>query len=331
MHTDIVITTIFHATEAVRRFSELPETRLIVVGDAKTPAEWSCPNATFLSFDAQQISGDAFAALLPVNHYSRKMLGYLEAIKLGSVCIADTDDDNIPKSGWGFPEWAGTYEATPTDLGFINVYRWFTKQRIWPRGYPLRQISELTDLPPLTRQPCRVAVWQGLADGDPDVDAIYRLTSNEPCVFSRRDPIVLQSGTLCPFNSQNTLFTSDAFPLLYLPAHVTFRFTDILRGLVAQPILWAYEASVGFVDASVVQLRNPHDYFRDFISEIPMYSFTERVVEVVAGVVTSSRSIADNLFVAYEALHGAGIVEQRELGLLRAWLAALEAAKAPRK
>ena len=32
------------------------------------------------------------------------------------------------------------------------------------------------------RGPSRVGVWQGLADGDPDVDAIYRLTVGEPLV-----------------------------------------------------------------------------------------------------------------------------------------------------
>ena len=39
---------------------------------------------------------------------------------------------------------------------------------------------------------------------------------------------MLGSGTISPFNSQNTLFTRAVFPLLYLPTYVTFRFTDKL-------------------------------------------------------------------------------------------------------
>ena len=37
----------------------------------------------------------AIAANLPLNHYSRKNLGYLAAISSGSKHIIETDDDNI--------------------------------------------------------------------------------------------------------------------------------------------------------------------------------------------------------------------------------------------
>ena len=80
---------------------------------------------------------------------------------------------------------------------------------------------------------CNVGVWQGLADEDPDVDAIYRLTSDTPCYFNERNPVVLAKGTVCPFNTQNTIIIKPLFNLLYLPTTATFRFTDILRGLVA--------------------------------------------------------------------------------------------------
>ena len=36
------------------------------------------------------------ANLLPKNHYTRKNLGYLYAIKNGADAIIDTDDDNFP-------------------------------------------------------------------------------------------------------------------------------------------------------------------------------------------------------------------------------------------
>jgi len=112
----------------------------------------------------------------------------------------------------------------------------------------------------------------------------------------------------------------ELFPLLYLPTFVTFRFTDILRGLVAQPIMWGSGFQVGFIGATVVQKRNCHDYFKDFISEIPMYQHCERVVDIVAGAIRSECSIPDNLCIAYEALQKAGIVEKRELEVLEAWL-----------
>ena len=77
--------------------------------------------------------------------------------------------------------------------------------------------------------------------------------------------------------AESSLF---AFALLYLPAHVTFRFTDILRGLVAQPILWAAGYQLGFTRATVVQERNPHELLEDFESESPGYLRVEKIVDI---------------------------------------------------
>jgi hypothetical protein len=164
-------------------------------------------------------------------------------------------------------------------------------------------------------------VWQGLADSDPDVDAIYRLVDNTEVFFNKRAPIVLAEGTLCPFNSQNTAFRRELFPLLYLPAFVTFRFTDILRGLVAQPIMWAHGFRLGFTEATVIQERNPHDYVKDFESEIPCYLHPNRVIAAVTRVVDSTRTVSENLRSAYTELAKESIVSAQELELLNLWLA----------
>ena len=107
---------------------------------------------------------------------------------------------------------------------------------------------------------------------------------------------------------------------MYLPTYVTFRFTDILRGLVAQPIMWLYGYQLGFVGANVVQKRNPHDYMKDFISEIPMYQHCGEVVELVSSSISSVDSIESNLYNAYASLLKAGIVCDREMSSLEAWL-----------
>jgi len=172
----------------------------------------------------------------------------------------------------------------------------------------------------LRRTPAQVGVWQGLADEDPDVDAIYRLTDGSPTYFDSRAPVALAQQVVAPFNSQNTQFRKECFPLLYLPTSVTFRFTDILRGLVAQPILWAAGFQVGFTNATVVQKRNPRSPMIDFESEIPMYLKVEAVVEAVSGTVSRERSMCDNLFAAYEALLREGVVADGELTTLEAWL-----------
>lgn len=326
MKQSIIITSIFPPTEAILEFSQKLDYKLIVVGDKKSPSQWSCNNVEYFSVEDQEKMNFILNKVLPYNHYCRKMLGYLVAIKNGSTLIIDTDDDNIPKENWGFPSMRGNFDCIDSHLGFTNIYQYYTEQKIWPRGLPLNHINKKFDFNNnVSKKECKIGVWQGLADEDPDVDAIYRLTSDQICNFNERAPIVLGKGTISPFNTQNTIITRELFPLLYLPTCVTFRFTDILRGLIAQPIMWLYDYHLGFINATVVQKRNPHDYFNDFISEIPMYKHCEEVIDVVSDSIKANSNINNNLFNAYHSLSKKGIVPENELPILEAWLSDIAA------
>jgi hypothetical protein len=325
MNKSIVITSIFEPTEAVIEFSKLKEYQLVVVGDKKSPIDWNCENVDYISIQQQENIGFELAKILPYNHYCRKMFGYLKAIQNGAEYIIDTDDDNIPKTNWNFPNFEQNYDCIEDDKGFVNIYQLYTTQKIWARGLPLNLINTDFELENcLSLKKCKVGIWQGLADEDPDVDAIYRLTSDIPCYFNERNPVVLGKGTISPFNTQNTMIRKELFPLLYLPTYVTFRFTDILRGLVAQPIMWLYDYQLGFTNATVVQKRNPHEYMKDFISEIPMYQHCERVIDIVSSSISLEDSIETNLLNAYKSLFKENIVCEKELKTLEVWLKDIE-------
>jgi hypothetical protein len=328
MKKAIVITSIFDPTTAVTAFSQMPDYQVYVVGDKKTPADWYCRNINYISLTQQEQWDSRLAKVLPYNHYCRKMLGYLKAIQNGAECIVDADDDNIPKHNWEFPEFGQNFECISGIKGFVNIYQLYTEQNIWPRGLPLRLTSLQFELEKhVSWKNCRVGIWQGLADEDPDVDAAYRLTYNMPCYFNERKPVVLDKGILCPFNTQNTMIRKELFPLMYLPAHVTFRFTDILRGLIAQPIMWLYDYQLGFTNAIVVQKRNHHNYMNDFMSEIPMYKHSEKVIEVVSASISKFENIKNNLYNAYYSLLRANIVCDNEMIILDSWLEDLEKLK----
>jgi glycosyltransferase involved in cell wall biosynthesis len=317
----IVITSIFRPTEAIEAFSKLKDYHLVVVGDKKTPADWHYENCTYLNTDKQVELSSALANAIPFNHYGRKMIGYVYAMQQGADVIIDTDDDNIPYDNWEFPSFEGNYMTSKDNLGWVNIYHHFSEQPIWPRGLPLRNINDSRDKLQWQKEKTkqRVGIWQGLADDDPDVDAIYRLTSNKPCTFQKKEPVVLEKGTASPFNSQNTAIQKELFPLLFLPSFVTFRFTDILRGIIAQPVLWQHNYRLGFTEATVIQKRNEHDYFKDFESEVPMYLHTEKSLETASKAVGAG-SVTDNLYQAYEALLKINVVEQREMNVLNEWL-----------
>lgn len=316
----LIITSIFPPTEAVKEFSLKNEWKLIVVGDKKTPKIWEQVNVQFLSVKNQKKLDFKICGLLPWNHYSRKMIGYLQAIQNGADIIADTDDDNIPLSTWGEFDFKNKY-AVASNVPYINVYNLFTDSKyIWPRGYPLSQLL-IKKKPIIKTKEIRVGIWQFLADEDPDMDAIYRLTNNTPVYFNKKvKPIVLEKGCLCPFNTQNTFFSKKTFPLLYLPAYVNFRVTDILRSYIAQVILWTTDLRVGFGTSTVIQKRNPHNYINDFESEIPLYINSEKIIDVIKKSMQKNASISENLTNCYKRLCSANFVEKKELILLNAWM-----------
>jgi hypothetical protein len=84
--------------------------------------------------------------------------------------------------------------------------------------------------------------------------------------------------------------------------------------------MWQYGYHLGFTSPQVIQKRNPHDYFQDFISEIPMYQNTYKVIDIVERNISPEQSIGENLLSVYSALLLANIVTIEELSSLKAWL-----------
>ncbi len=325
MQKFVVMTSIFSPTFAVQKFAELVDWQVIVVGDAKSPADWQCPNVIYLDLEQQAALGYALHDLLPLNHYARKNLGYLHAIQQGADLIADLDDDNIPYDHWGQAIPLPELNSLPTVSApkFANIYRLFTNACIWPRGFPLDAVADGCNLAVGKAQPQRLGVCQFLADRDPDVDAIYRLLYKDEVYFEPRGLVGLERGVYAPFNSQNTLWFKESFPFMFLPAYVTFRFTDILRGYVAQRGLWSIGRHLAFGPATVYQERNPHSHMADFRSEIPMYLSTRSVVEALDSVSDESPP-ASMLRGCYDALLKDHIIEPRDMNALEAWLSDID-------
>ncbi len=327
----IVITTINPPSATVRSISaNLPNWKCLVVGDRKTPSNWSHPGVTYLGLDAQRELFPAFAPLLPFNHYARKNIGYLHAMATGANVIAETDDDNIPYDNFLEDVHVDTTARPALQSGWVNVYRFFSDERIWPRGFPLEKINHsLSGAHTLGNPgPHHCTVQQYLADEDPDVDAIFRLTYNVPTKF-KSDPhrklIILPPGSYCPFNSQNTVWWREGFIFLYLPTHVSLRMTDIWRSFIAQVCLHAIGLSVAFGPATMKQIRNQHDLLDDFRQEIAGYLNNSRIVETLIELPlsTAKDDNAANLLLCYRKLVDIAIIPPEELPIVEAWIDAV--------
>lgn len=328
--TTLVVTTISAPNKALRALAEGVERAgwdFIVIGDTKSPAEFHLGGCRFLTVEAQLATGLAFARACPACHYARKNIGYLLAIREGAACIVETDDDNLPR-----PEFFGGRSRRFTvpvsvNAGWVNAYRWFTDSIIWPRGLPLDSVQiQPTPLTDLATADTDCPIQQGLADDNPDVDAIYRLILPLPQSFRADVRVALGAGSWCPFNSQNTTWWRDAFPLLYLPAYCSFRMTDIWRSFVAQRIAWENDWSVLFHEPTLWQQRNEHDLMRDFEDEVVGYLNNRRIGAALArlSLMPGVEHLGDNLRICYSKMVEMNIVGRDELPLLEAWLADLE-------
>lgn len=324
----IIITTINYPTEGVKKIVKTcQDWNIIIVGDKKTPDDWNCEGVQFLSIENQLTLDNGFAKECPVNHYARKNIGYLEAIQSGAEIIVETDDDNIPYNSFLNVVDRHVEGQLVKKHGWENVYTHFVETKIWPRGFPLEYINEsLRNKSPLGEiATFDCPIQQYLADGDPDVDAIYRLTTEAETKFSP-NTIILSDGTFCPFNSQNTIWWPEAYPLLYLPSFVSFRMTDIWRSYIAQICLYKLGKNLAFREPTVFQVRNEHSLIRDFKDEVPGYLNSIRIMDILGSLTLSNTPdrIGENLRLCYEKLVEADIILQKELHLIDLWLKDLE-------
>ncbi|HVJ52074.1 MAG TPA: STELLO glycosyltransferase family protein [Aliidongia sp.] len=300
---------------------------VIIIGDTKSPADFELPGVRFVSIEEQLSSGLAVAELCPTRHYARKNIGYLLAIRGGAEIIQETDDDNLPEPDFFAPAASSNAAPLLSGQGWTNVYRYFSDAMIWPRGLPLEAMHDpLPDFDSLPRLETTSPIQQGLADGNPDVDAIFRLVSPMDIRFRRDRRVALGRGSWCPFNSQNTIWFAAAFPLLYLPAYCSFRMTDIWRSFIAQRIAWENGWTILFHRPTVQQERNPHVLMKDFADEIPGYLNNTRIASALDGLtlLPGPEAIPENLIRCYRALIDLGLMEHAELPLLRAWLEDLD-------
>ncbi|KAA8492096.1 putative glycosyltransferase STELLO1 [Porphyridium purpureum] len=189
---------------------------------------------------------------------------------------------------------------------------------IWPRGYPLTEIlNDEARTRPRDRKTERtrirlrdVAVFQSLADHDPDVDAVYRLTRARPVEFrGNRTVTVIPAGVMSPYNAQATLFRHSAFWSLYLPTTVPGRVSDIWRSYFGQRLLWDTGMYVAFTKPWVVQYRNEHDFMKDLEAERLLYTHADALVNALNDWTCLLDRLSSCLDLLYISMYELGMIE----------------------
>ncbi|HLA58613.1 MAG TPA: STELLO glycosyltransferase family protein [Puia sp.] len=326
--TSIVVTSIFYPNRSLLALAEGAKKnywKLIIVGDVSSPKDFHLDGADYYNIEEQRSFEWKFAELCPERHYTRKNIGYLIAMANSSSIIVETDDDNVPNPEFWLPRQKSILGNVVTGSGWANVYSLFTAVQIWPRGFPLEEIHTTKDniFVNKTQKEICCPIQQGLADQNPDVDAIFRMTQMLPIVFEKAGYFQLEKGLWCPFNSQNTTWFKSAFPLLYLPSFCSFRMTDIWRSFVAQRVIWECDWGILFHNSTVRQERNEHDLLKDFEQEVPGYINNNKIKMLLENLALEhgEDQIGNNMLKCYEALIRSSIIsDSKELELLEAWL-----------
>ena len=320
-NTSLVITSIAAPNAALKAFAREAAQRnisFIVIGDTKSPDDFNLEGCRFYSIAEQEQLEFSLAKLLPKKHYARKNIGYLLCKK--NDIILESDDDNFPREDFWSERKKEMVVESFDDKGWINAYRLFSSSNIWPRGFPIERLQDDQLMNGIDKKIIS-PIQQGLADENPDVDAIYRMTQKLPIDFDKREPIALGKNTWCPFNSQNTTWFNVAFPLLYLPSYCTFRMTDIWRSFIAQRIAWSCDWSILFHSSTVWQERNEHNLLADFKDEIPGYLNNAEICQKLQALDLKSGKmhLTENLFRCYQSMVEQNFIGKEELPLVEAW------------
>jgi hypothetical protein len=263
----IVTTTINPPTEAIEKYDRKSGWQLIVIGDKKTPKDYSLKNGLYVSPEDQEKINTELSDAIGWNSIQRRNFGILLAYENGADLVAFVDDDNIPLDHWGENLLIGQdaecnhYEIDAVCFDPVSATN---HDHLWHRGFPIQLLSS-RQYPSSQKQRIRPDIQADFWNGDPDIDAICRMEHAPECDF---DPACfpISSNTISPFNSQNTFVARRVLPDYFLYPHVG-RMDDIWASFYAQ----AKGHKVIYQAPSVYQQRNEHDLTVDFTKEVIGY------------------------------------------------------------
>ena len=104
-----------------------------------------------------------------------------------------------------FNQWeTGDFHLYKTDSTVVNLYEHFGQSTIWPRWYPLEHVADPSSHKFVKCRGVDTSMQQGVVNGDPDVDTVFRLTRKDKGVDLKVEfdadvpPVVLPPYTMAP-------------------------------------------------------------------------------------------------------------------------------------
>lgn len=207
----------------------------------------------------------------------RRNIGFVYAYQNGAEVVATVDDDNIPYDSWGDNILLGQQievdEFENLSCPYFDAISTTEHNDLWHRGFPIEHLQVKNNIEYKGKVKMTPLVQAEFWDGDPDIDAICRLSKKPIVKFKPFEPFTTKQ--LTPFNSQNT-FLHRSVLKYYSVFPYTGRMDDIWGSYVMQH---HFPNSVIFAKASVYQARNPQDLVRNLENEVIGYRNTLQLLD----------------------------------------------------
>ena len=318
MRIALITTTIYvpKVLELYRSFNK--DVSIFVAGDKKTPHTDTrkfvegLGNSIYYSDSDQEKLGYASSALIGWNKIMRRNIALLEAIRSKSDIIISIDDDNLPVDKNYFSDIAAILSKPFDGLKANSKSHWFNVgqflgTKIYHRGFPYSHRHTDLGIQLSAVRNGKVGVAAGLWLGDPDIDAMERIT-NRPTVYDISDTLraglAIDTSCLTPFNSQNTAYLAELAPLMMVLISVG-RYDDIWASYIAQRVMSEYGYMVHFGKPLVWQERNQQNLWVNLRDELYGMENTEQFCQdLVQCNLSSGQSVLDKLNILYEQLQG---------------------------
>lgn len=282
----IITTTINEPTKATLKFAELSKKNgwyFVIVGDQKTPHESYKRLETeydgvikYLSPGEQEDLYPDLSSIIGWKTIQRRNIGFVYVYKKGYDIIATVDDDNIPYDNWGENLLVGRDVEVDVYKNrrctFFDPFSVTNQKDLWHRGFPIEHLDIKNNIDLIGTEKIKVLVQADFWDGDPDIDAICRLTRKPLVKFNKFDPFTTFNNA--PFNTQNTFLHRSVFPHFSVWPNVG-RMDDIWASYYFRQ---KFPKNIVYCPASVYQERNPQDLVKNLENECIGYRNTLQFV-----------------------------------------------------
>ena len=277
---------------------------IIVIGDLKTPKQTKnyCKKLSnnygykiiFLDVKLQnKFFNKNYKKLykfFPLNDAVRKLLGSIYLFNQLPNRVIFIDDDNYVDKKKDFLKGhlITNKKLNVTTVKSINkwpnLYKFFKERSnvpFYPRGFPWknRKLNANNFKTNISRK--KIIANCGYILGDPDIDATSRLFwPIETINVKNETHFALSKDNFFPLNDQNTSIAKTYIPLYFKPLSGG-RNSDIWTSYLIEKVAFQFNETVSYGPPIITQIRNKHDYWKDYELEKEHNISTDLFAEIL--------------------------------------------------